>query len=128
MRRGRAVSGARARGRLKLPRGVFGASSAERRVSPMINREAECAALDEIIEAVRKGESRALVVHGDPGVGKTALLEYLAGRASDCRLLSAAGVESEMELAFAALHQLCTPVLDRLELLPTPQRDALGTT
>jgi hypothetical protein len=87
----------------------------------------ECAALDRLLEAVRRGESRALVVHGEPGVGKTALLEYLAWQASDCRVASIAGVQSEMELAFAALHQLCAPTLDRLEALPVPQRDALRT-
>ena len=61
------------------------------------------------------GQSRALVVHGEPGVGKTALLDYLAGRAADCRVVRVAGVQSEMELAFAGLHQLCAPMLDRLE-------------
>ncbi len=67
------------------------------------------------------------MVHGEPGVGKTALLEYLAWQASDCRVAGIAGVQSEMEIAFAALHQLCTPMLDRLEALPVPQRDALRT-
>src|SRR5207253_3551758 len=61
------------------------------------------------------------------GVGKTALLDYLAGRASGFRVVRTAGVQSEMELAFAALHQLCAPMLDRLERLPVPQRDALRT-
>ena len=83
--------------------------------------------LDRLVEAVRAGESRALVVHGEPGVGKTALLEYLAGHAPGCRVARAAGVQSEMELAFAGLHQLCAPMLDRLEALPLPQRDALRT-
>jgi ABC-type transport system involved in cytochrome bd biosynthesis fused ATPase/permease subunit len=92
-----------------------------------MGRRAERGALDRLIEAVRAGESRALVVHGEPGVGKTALLEYLARRASDCGAGRAAGVQSEMELAFAALHQLCAPMLDRLEALPVPQRDALRT-
>ena len=68
-----------------------------------------------------------LVVRGEPGVGKTALLEYLAGQASGCRVARAAGVQSEMELAFAGLHQLCAPMLDHLERLPEPQRDALRT-
>jgi predicted ATPase len=83
--------------------------------------------LDRLVEAVRAGESRALVVHGEPGTGKTALLEYLAGRAPGCRVVRAAGVESELELAFAVLHQLCAPLLDCLEALPGPQRDALRT-
>ena len=75
------------------------------------------------------GESRALVVRGDPGVGKTVLLDYLAGRASDsrCRVARVVGVQSEMELAFAGLHQLCAPMLSRAEQLPVPQRDALRT-
>ena len=78
----------------------------------------ECDMLDRLVAAVRAGESRALVVHGEPGVGKTALLEYLAGQASGCRVAHAGGVQSEMELAFAVLHQLCAPMLDRLERLP----------
>ena len=84
--------------------------------------------LDGLVEAVRGGGSRALVVRGEAGVGKTALLEYLAGRASGCRVVSAAGVESEMELAFAVLHQLCGPVLHRLDAVPAPQREALNVT
>ena len=83
--------------------------------------------LDGLIEAVRAGDSRALVVRGEPGVGKTALLEYLVERASGCRVVRAAGVQSEMELAFAGLHQLLAPMLDRLDRLPVPQRDALRT-
>src|SRR5919107_2106414 len=88
-------------------------------------RRAETQALDELLEAIRSGASRALVVHGEPGIGKTALLEYLVGRAAGCRIARAGGVESEMELAFAGLHQLLAPMLDRLEHLPSPQRDAL---
>jgi DNA-binding CsgD family transcriptional regulator len=84
-------------------------------------------ALGRFIDGVRAGESRVLVLRGEPGVGKTALLEYLAGQASGCRVARAAGVQSEMELAFAGLHQLCAPMLDRLESLPVPQRDALRT-
>lgn len=60
-------------------------------------------------------------------MGKTALLDYLAARASGCRIARAVGVQSEMELPFASLHQLCGPMLDRLAHLPEPQRDALGT-
>jgi DNA-binding CsgD family transcriptional regulator len=96
-------------------------------VTELIGRRTECGVLDRLVAAVRAGESRALVVHGEPGVGKTALLEYLAGQASGCRVARAGGVQSEMELAFAVLHQLCAPVLDRLERLPAPQRDALRT-
>ena len=91
----------------------------------LIDRHAECGVLDQLIEAVRAGESRALVVSGEAGVGKTALLDYLAGQASGCRLARIAGVQSEMELPFAALHQLCAPMLDKLQGLPVPQRDAL---
>jgi DNA-binding CsgD family transcriptional regulator len=66
-------------------------------------------------------------MRGEPGVGKTVLLDYLAGRASGCRVARAAGVQSEMELAFAGLHQLCAPMLDHAESLPVPQREALRT-
>ena len=79
----------------------------------LTDRRAECGVLDQLIDAVRAGGSRVLVVRGEPGVGKSALLDYLAGRASGCRVVRAAGVESEMELAFAGLHQLLAPVLDR---------------
>src|SRR5215510_3056262 len=88
-------------------------------------RRRECGVLDRLIGALRAGESRALVVQGEPGAGKTALLDYAARRAADCRVVRAAGVQSEMELAFAGLHQVCAPMLDRLDRLPVPQRDAL---
>ena len=89
-------------------------------------RSGECATLDGLLEGVGGGRSAALVVRGEAGAGKTALLRYAIDSAAGLRVLSAGGVESEMELAFAALHQLCVPVLDRLEHLPSPQRDALG--
>ena len=76
---------------------------------------------------MRAGESRALVIRGEAGVGKTALLEYVHERATGCRVARATGVQSEMELAFAGLHQLCASMLDRLDRLPEPQREALGT-
>jgi DNA-binding CsgD family transcriptional regulator/tetratricopeptide (TPR) repeat protein len=88
-------------------------------------REQECARLDELVSSVRRGESRSLVLRGEAGIGKTALLEYLIESASHLKVARATGVESEMELAFASLHQLCAPLLDRLERLPTPQHDAL---
>src|SRR6516165_6242370 len=97
------------------------------RVRGLTDRRAECGVLDGLVEAVCAGESRVLVVHGEPGVGKTALLEYLADRATGCRLLRVSGVQWEMELAFAGLHQLCAPLLVHLEVLPRPQRDALRT-
>ena len=77
--------------------------------------------------SVRAGPSRALVLRGEAGVGKSALLEYLMQHASGCGIARAVGVESEMELAYAGLQQLCVPFLDRLERLPGPQRGALGT-
>jgi len=82
--------------------------------------------LERLLDAVRGGQSRVLVVSGEPGVGKTALLESAIRSASGFRVMRAVGVESEMELAFAALQQLCAPMVDRLERLPGPQRDALG--
>src|SRR5258705_8289508 len=90
-------------------------------------RRSEWDLLDQLLTAVRAGESPVVVVRGEPGVGKSALLEYVGGQASGCRLARAAGVQSEMELAFAGLQQLCAPMLDRLERLPAPQRDALRT-
>jgi predicted ATPase len=91
-------------------------------------RRDECAVLDGLLEGARVGRSGVLVLKGEAGVGKTALLEYAVGAASEMRRIRAAGVESEMELAFAALHQLCVPLLEWLERLPGPQRDALATT
>src|ERR671921_533650 len=91
----------------------------------LLGRRSECETLDRLVATVRAGESAVLVVRGEAGVGKSALLAYLVERASGCRIARAAGVESEMELAFAGLHQLCGPMLDRLEQLPAPQRDAL---
>src|SRR4051794_20849281 len=89
-------------------------------------RQNELRTLERLLDAVRAGESRALVLRGEPGIGKTALLEHAVGAAPEFRVARAAGVEAEMELAFAALQQLCAPMLDRLEHLPAPQRDALG--
>jgi predicted ATP-dependent serine protease len=77
-------------------------------------------ALERLLDAVRGGQSRVLVVSGEPGVGKTALLESAIRSASGFRVMRAVGVESEMELAFAALQQLCAPLLDRLARLPAP--------
>jgi len=91
-------------------------------------RRDECVALDRLLDGARAGRSAALVLEGEAGVGKTALFDYAIASASDLRVLRAVGVESEMELAFAALHQLCAPMLDRVVGLPAPQRDALATT
>jgi DNA-binding CsgD family transcriptional regulator/tetratricopeptide (TPR) repeat protein len=93
----------------------------------MTGRLSERGVLDRFVAGVRTGEGRALVLRGEPGVGKTVLLDYLAGRASGCRVVRAVGVQSEMELAFAGLHQLCAPMLDHAESLPVPQRAALRT-
>src|SRR3954453_2141468 len=91
----------------------------------LLGRSSECALLDDLLSSVRQGESRSLVLRGEAGIGKTALLEHLRESASDLTVVRAVGVESEMELAYAGLHQLCSPLLDRLERLPAPQRDAL---
>jgi DNA-binding CsgD family transcriptional regulator len=88
-------------------------------------RRNECEALDRQLERVRAGQSSVQVLRGEAGVGKTALLAYVAEQASECRIARVAGVESEMELAFAGLHQLCAPMLDGLAALPGPQQDAL---
>ena len=93
----------------------------------LLGREPECESLDRLIDAIRSGESRALVLRGEAGVGKTALLDYLLAHATGCRTVRVAAVESETELAFAALHQVCTPVLDLLGRLPDQQQKALRT-
>src|SRR5438128_1760543 len=89
-------------------------------------RRQQCTALDGLLAEVRAGRSRVLVIRGETGIGKTALLDYAAETAPDFRAARAEGVESEMELPFAALHQLCGPMLSRLGRLPGPQRGALG--
>src|SRR4051812_25353868 len=93
----------------------------------LLGREAECEELDRLVTGVRGGQSRVLVVRGEAGIGKTALLEHLVKRAEGCRVARAAGVESEMELPFAGLHGMCAPLLDHLERLPGPQAAALST-
>ncbi|HEX3516705.1 MAG TPA: ATP-binding protein, partial [Trebonia sp.] len=95
------------------------------RARRLIGRDAECSELDSLLEALRRGESGSLVIRGEAGVGKTALLEYLTEQAADCRVIGVTGVQSEMVLAFGALHQVCAPMLGELEVLPVPQRDAL---
>ncbi len=93
---------------------------------PMLRgRRDECAALDALLAGVRGGRSEVLVLRGEAGIGKTALLRYLTESASDLTVVRAVGVESEMELPFASLQQLSGPMLDRLERLPAPQREAL---
>jgi DNA-binding CsgD family transcriptional regulator len=95
--------------------------------SRLHGRRGECEMLDRLVADVRAGHSRVLVLRGEPGTGKTALLDYLARRAADCHVARVTGVEPETEMAFAGLHQLCAPFMDRLEHLPDPQRDALRT-
>jgi DNA-binding CsgD family transcriptional regulator len=96
------------------------------RTKSLRGRRSECDALDRLVAGVRAGHSQALVLRGEAGVGKTALLAYLEESALGCRIARATGVESEMEFTYAGLHQLCMPFLDRIERLPGPQRDALG--
>ncbi|MGI5460790.1 helix-turn-helix transcriptional regulator [Streptomyces sp. CA-249302] len=93
----------------------------------LLGRESECKALDDLLAGARAGRSGVLVLRGEPGIGKTELLGHLLGRATGCRTIRAAGVQSEMELSYAGLHQLCAPLLSGLDQLPEPQRDALGT-
>jgi DNA-binding CsgD family transcriptional regulator len=92
---------------------------------PLLGREREQAALDRLLESARDGYGGALVVHGEPGVGKTALLDDLVGKATSLRIVRAAGVEGEMELPFAAAQQLCAPIMSADARLPPPQRDAI---
>jgi len=97
------------------------------RAVQLMGRRDECDVLDALIGSCRGGEGRALVLCGEPGVGKTALLDYVGEEASDCWVARTAGVQSEMELAFAGLHQLLASMLDRLARLPAPQRNAVRT-
>jgi AAA ATPase domain len=92
-----------------------------RAAPPLRGRRLECESLDQLLEAGRAGQSQVLVLRGEAGVGKTALLDYLRERAAGWRVARAAGVEAEMELAFAGLHQLCAPMLGSLAHLPEPQ-------
>ena len=97
----------------------------------LVGRHAECARLDALLTAIRGGRSAALVVLGEAGVGKSALLDYAIQAGADAtsdavRVLRATGVESEMELPYAALHQLCLPLLSGIDRLPTPQAEALA--
>ena len=93
----------------------------------LLGRRAECETLDRLLARLRTGRSPVLVVRGEAGVGKSTLLEYLVDEATGCRIVRAAGAEAEMELAYAGLQQLCAPLLDHLDALPRPQREALST-
>ena len=92
----------------------------------LLGRTGERSAFDRLLLDIREGHSAVLVVRGEAGVGKTTLLHYCARQASGVRLVRVAGVEAEMELPFAALHQLCQPLLGRMEILPEPQRNAIA--
>jgi DNA-binding CsgD family transcriptional regulator len=99
---------------------------AARRPPVLLGRASEREALDRLLENVRGGQSAVLVIRGEAGVGKTALLHHCARQAAGFRVARIAGVESEMELPFAGLHQLCAPMMGRLGALPEPQQAALG--
>src|SRR6266849_4545815 len=92
----------------------------------LVGRQRERAVLERLLDTARDGHGAVLVVHGEPGVGKTALLEYAVETGQEFRVVRAAGVEREMELDYAALQRLCAPILELSERLPAPQRDALG--
>src|SRR5260370_21439339 len=92
----------------------------------LLGRQHERVVLERLLEAARDGPGAVLLVQGDPGVGKTALLEYASEAGEDFRVVQAAGVEGEMKLDYAALQQLCSPILEFIERLPDPQREALG--
>ena len=92
----------------------------------LLGRKREQAVLERLLEAASEGHGGVLVVHGDPGVGKTALLEYALETAKDFRVVRTSGIEGETELDYAGLQQLCSPLLSLIERLPEPQRDALG--
>src|SRR5262249_31680549 len=94
--------------------------------SGFLDRTSEREALDRLLADVREGQSAVLVIRGEPGIGKTALVEDAVRRASAFRVARVTGVEAEMELPFAGIHQLCAPVLDQLDALPQPQQDALN--
>src|SRR5688500_13263952 len=91
----------------------------------LLGRDGECSELDRLLRSVRSGESQVVVLRGEAGIGKTALLDYVLEQTSGWRVVRAAGVQAEMELAFAGLHQLCGTMIDGVERLPGPQRAAL---
>ena len=95
-------------------------------VSGLLDRTGEREVLDRLLANVRGGQSAVLVIRGEAGIGKTALLRYAARQASGFRVAQVTGVEAEMELPFAGIHQLCAPLLDQLDALPQPQQNALN--
>jgi hypothetical protein len=113
---GQRPNGARRRGLRRLTRP---------RANALAGREGECASLDRLLAAAHQQQSAVLVLRGEAGIGKSALLDYAAERAEGCVVCRAVGAEWEMELPFAGLHQLCVGLLDARDDLPAPQRDAL---
>jgi DNA-binding CsgD family transcriptional regulator/tetratricopeptide (TPR) repeat protein len=93
----------------------------------LLGRRQECAALDDLVTGVRGGRSASLVLRGEAGIGKTALLSYVRDEARGCQVARVVGIEAEAELAFGGLHQLCAPFRDHIDRLPEPQRLALET-
>src|SRR3954454_17382290 len=91
-----------------------------------LDRSSEREVLDRLLAEVREGQSAVLVMRGEAGIGKTALLRHVARHASGFRVAQVTGVQAEMELPFAGIHQLCAPLLDQLDALPQPQQDALN--
>ena len=99
---------------------------AANRALRFVGRLSEREALNRLLADVRAGHSAVLVIRGEAGIGKTSLLRYTIGQAADHRVAQIAGIEAEMELPFAGVHQLCAPHLDRIGALPEPQRVALS--
>src|SRR5262249_2700191 len=113
-------------GRVSLQSDVVELMSNQVRGDGLRGRDSECETLRGLISTVRSGTSQVLLLRGEAGVGKTALLEYVAEQASGFRCVQVAGIQSDMELAFAGLQQLCAPLLNYLDELPEPQREALN--
>ena len=108
-------------------RGTFVSMHADHPERLLYGRDPELQVLEQLTTSVGNGQAQVLVIHGEAGVGKTALMEYLAKSASECRVERAFGIQSEMELAFAGVHQLCATMLDQAGELTDPQRGALET-
>ena len=100
----------------------MGGSEPDQRVAGLVGRERVCAVIDRLLEGAQRGESGSLVLRGDAGVGKTALLRYATSRAVGTTVLSVTGIEAESDLDFAGLHSLVRPVVGLLPRLPAPQR------
>ena len=122
-----AVTRCSGRARLRLCWTRDGGCLRRRARAVLVGRGTECAALDRVIANAHHGQSGVLVLRGEAGIGKSALMEYAVERAEGCRVLRAVGVEWEMELPFAGLHQLCVELLEGRERLPAPQGEALAT-